>query len=67
MKKSEVYKFYRERGLAGPNGGVITQIAVDAKVSPQRVSQWDDLLPEIAARRLNEKHGDELPFDPTNY
>lgn len=67
MRKSDVYKFYREKGLAGPNGGVIKQIAEDLDVSAAYVSKWPDLLPKGMAAQLHIKHGAELPFDPNEY
>lgn len=67
MQKSDVFDFYRKKGLAGPRNGILDAVAGDLGITTSYVSQWPDLLPEKMALRLHLKYRDELPFDPNEY
>ena len=54
MFKSDVINFY----------GTKAKVAKAAGVDPSAVSQWQELVPEGRAMRLQEASGGELLYDP---
>ena len=57
MFKSDVINFY----------GTKAKVAKAAGVDPSAVSQWQELVPEGRAMRLQEASGGELLYDPKVY
>ena len=57
MFKSDVINFY----------GTKAKVAKAAGVDPSAVSQWQELVPEGRAMRLQEASGGELQYDPKVY
>lgn len=58
MWKSDVLDYF---------GGVSVEVARALGVTKQAISRWNDLVPELAARRLYEITDGGLDFDESLY
>lgn len=57
MRKADVVRYF----------GTQKAVADALKITEQAVCQWDELIPPLQARKVSEKTGGELPFDPRLY
>lgn len=68
MRKTEVLTFFKLKlGRTADNDEGVTATAESLGLTKGAVSQWDDIIPELSARKIHDITRGQLKFDPKLY